>query len=61
MANEMESKVRWGFLEMILPPEIKKVKVRKFLLFLAPAFLLSFLLRMLLCEAVMLGVTAAIL
>lgn len=61
MANEMEREVCWGFLEMILPPEIKKVNVRRFLLFLAPTFLFSFLLRMPLCEAVMLGVTAAIL
>lgn len=61
MANEMEREVCWGFLEMILPPEIKKVKVRQFLLFMAPTFLLSFLLRMPLCEAMMLGVTAAIL
>lgn len=57
----MEREVCWGFLEMILPPEIKKVKVRQFLLFMAPTFLLSFLLRMPLCEAMMLGVTAAIL
>lgn len=29
MADEMESEVCWGFLEMILPPEIKKGESEK--------------------------------
>ena len=58
MVNEMERDVCWEFLEKILPPEIrKKGENEKVPLLLHPSFLLFFLLRKPLCEAV----TAAIL
>lgn len=57
LASEMKREVCWRILEMILPPEMKKVKMRKLFLLLPASFLP---LRMPLCEDVKHGVTAAI-
>ena len=62
LSNEMEKEVCWGFLEKVLPPEMKNTKMRKLFLLLPPSFLLSFLPSQNAsrhCEDMMLGVTAA--